>query len=48
MTIVDSPIIAGLSQNQDFFTLQLQNSDIKREVLGIFVGEIYRELRKGE
>lgn len=42
---IDDALIAGLSQNQDFFTLLLQNDEIKKEVLGIFAGEIYKSLR---
>lgn len=42
---VDDALIEGLSQNQDFFTLLLQNNEIKREVLGIFADEIYHSLR---
>ena len=38
---IDDVLIAGLSQNQDFFTLLLQNDEIKKEVLGIFASEIY-------
>ena len=38
-------MIEGLSQNQDFFTLLLQNEEIKKEVLGIFAEEIYKSLR---
>ena len=43
---VDDALIEGLSQNQDFFTLLLQNNEIKREVLGIFADEIYHSLRE--
>lgn len=43
---IDDALIEGLSQNQDFFTLLLQNEDIKKEVLGIFADEIYRSLRE--
>ncbi len=43
---IDNALIEGLSQNQDFFTLLLQNDEIKREVLGIFADEIYRSLRE--
>ena len=43
---IDDALIEGLSQNQDFFTLLLQNDEIKREVLGIFTGEIYKSLRE--
>lgn len=43
---IDSALIEGLSQNQDFFTLLLENEEIKREVLGIFTEEIYKSLKK--
>lgn len=42
---VDDALIEGLSQNQDFFTMLLNNEEIKKEVLGIFAGEIYMSLR---
>lgn len=42
----DDILIDGLSQNQDFFTLLLNNDAAKKEILGIFLGEIYRELRE--
>ena len=42
---IDDALIEGLSQNQDFFTLLLNNKDIKKEVLGIFLDEIYKSLR---
>ena len=42
---IDDALIEGLSQNQDFFTLLLQNDEIKKEVLGIFTDEIYNSLR---
>lgn len=42
---IDNALIEGLSQNQDFFSLLLSNEDIKKQVLGIFAGEIYKELR---
>ena len=38
---VDDALIDGLEQNQDFFTLLLQNDEIKRQVLGLFVGDTY-------
>ena len=34
-----------MSQNQDFFTLVLQNDEMKKEVLGIFAEEVYKSLR---
>lgn len=36
----------GLSQNQDFFSMLLSNDEMKRQVLGIFSGEIYKSLRE--
>ena len=42
---IDDALIEGLEQNQDFFTLLLNNEEIKRSVLGIFSGEIYTSLR---
>ncbi len=44
--VIDDALIKGLSQNEDFFTLLLENKDIKQQVLGIFSNEIYRQLRK--
>ena len=45
---IDDALIAGLNQNQEFFTMLLQNEEIKREVLGMFTGEIYRSFRESE
>lgn len=45
---IDDALIEGLSQNQDFFTLLLNNDEIKHEVLGIFTDEIYKKLREAE
>ncbi len=42
---VDDALIEGLSQNQDFFSLLLNNPDMKKEVMGIFMSEIYKDLR---
>ena len=43
---IDDALIEGLNLNQDFFTLLLQNDEIKKEVLGIFADEIYQSLRR--
>lgn len=43
---IDDALIEGLEQNQDFFSLLLDNDDIKKRVLGIFVNEIYKKLRE--
>lgn len=42
---IDDALIEGRKQNQDFFTLLLNNEEIKKEVLGIFANEIYKSLR---
>ena len=45
---IDDALIDGLSQNQDFFGLLLNNDSLKKEVMGIFVDQVYRELRVAE
>ena len=42
---IDNALIEGLDQNQDFFTMLLDNAELKKEVLGIFASEIYNSLR---
>lgn len=43
---IDDALVEGLEQNKDFFTLLLDNEEIKKEVLGVFANEIYRSFRK--
>ena len=43
---IDDALIEGLEQNKDFFTLLLNNDEIKKSVLGIFSSEIYTSLRE--
>ena len=43
---IDDALIEGLEQNKDFFSLLLDNDEIKKQVLGIFTDEIYKSLRK--
>ncbi|MBR0100263.1 MAG: hypothetical protein IJP90_11200 [Treponema sp.] len=45
---INNALVEGWSQNQDFFTLLLDNENIKKEVLGIFFEEIYRSLRASD
>ncbi|OOB77023.1 MAG: restriction endonuclease [Epulopiscium sp. Nuni2H_MBin003] len=45
---IDDALVEGWSQNQDFFTLLLENAEIKKEVLGIFMSDIYKTLKKSE
>ena len=43
---IDDALIEGLEQNQDFFSLLLNDEEIKHEVLGIFTEEIYQSLKE--
>ena len=45
---IDEALIEGLDQNQDFFSLLLNNDEMKHQVLGIFASEIYRSLRQSK
>lgn len=45
---VEDALVKGIDQNQDFFTLLLNNPDIQKEVLGIFANDIYKSLRKAQ
>ena len=42
---IDDALIEGINQNNDFFSLLLDNDEIKKEVMGIFAEEIYKGLR---
>lgn len=43
---IDDALVQGLEQNQDFFTMLLNNDAIKKQVLGVFVTEVYKTLKK--
>ena len=43
---IDDALIEGLERNQEFFSLLLNDEEIKREILGIFTEEIYNSLKK--
>lgn len=43
---IDDALIAGLEQNEDFFSLLLDNDEIKHQVLGIFANEVYTALKR--
>lgn len=45
---VEDALCKGLDQNQEFFSYLLSNTDAQREVMGIFVSEIYKSLRQNE
>ncbi|MCI6419884.1 MAG: DEAD/DEAH box helicase family protein [Bacteroidales bacterium] len=42
---IDDALVQGLEQNQDFFSMLLANPEIKKQVLGIFVTEVYKTLK---
>ena len=41
----DEALLSGLEQNQDFFSMLLNDDELKKRVLGIFEPEIYKALR---
>lgn len=44
-TGVDEALLDGLQQNQEFFSLLLNDEALKKEVLGIFIKSIYDDLK---
>ena len=42
---IDDALVDGLQQNQEFFTMLLNNTEIKKDVLGIFLKSIYEDLK---
>lgn len=43
---VEDVLIAGFDQNRDFYSLLLDNKDIQKEVLGLFIPGLYKNLRQ--
>lgn len=43
---VQDALIAGYEQNQDFFALLLDNDEKKRELMQVFLEDIYKKLRE--
>lgn len=41
---VEDALIEGLDQNKEFFSLLLKNKEMREEVLGIFLNDIYKNL----
>lgn len=42
---IDKVLIAGLEQNQDFYSLLLNNEEVQHNVLDIFIPELYKMMR---
>ena len=45
---VKDALIDGFEQNQEFYTLLLENDEKKRELMHVFLEEVYKTLRSGE
>ena len=45
---IDDALVAGYEQNENFFQLLLNDADLKREVFGVFAGEVYEAFRAAE
>ena len=43
---IEDALIDGLEQNQEFFTLLLKQPELQKELLGLFLSDIYKSLRK--
>ncbi|MCR5349374.1 MAG: DEAD/DEAH box helicase family protein [Acholeplasmatales bacterium] len=43
---IENALIDGLEQNQEFFTLLLKQPELQKELLGLFLSDIYKSLRK--
>ena len=44
---IDDALIEGLDQNQDFFTMLLNQEDMKHELLDMFVSDVYQSYQAG-
>lgn len=43
---VEDALIEGFDKKQDFFSYLLDHSEAQKEILGIFISEIYKNLRE--
>lgn len=42
---IDDALMEGFSQNQDFFTMLLEKEEMKKRVMGLFLEDVYKELK---
>ncbi|MCD8308251.1 MAG: DEAD/DEAH box helicase family protein [Clostridia bacterium] len=42
---IDDALLEGLSQNKELFSLLLNDDDMKKDIFGMFIPEIYKDLR---
>ncbi len=45
---IDDALIEGLDQNQDFFTMLLNQPDMKHELMDMFVYDVYQSYQAGK
>lgn len=43
---VQDALLDGYEQNQDFFALLLDNEERKREIMQVFLEDVYKQLRE--
>ena len=44
---IDDALIEGLDQNQDFYTMLLNQKDLKHELLDMFLSDVYQSYQTG-
>ena len=43
---LDDALVQGNADTKQFFHLLLKNKDLKKEIMGIFIDELYQKFRK--
>jgi hypothetical protein len=43
---VDGALVDGYDQNEDFYSLLLNNDDLKKSVMSVFIEDVYKTLKK--
>lgn len=45
---VQDALIAGYEQNKEFFSLLLENEEMRRELMQVFLDDVYKNLRTND
>ena len=45
---VQDALIAGYEQNKEFFSLVLENEEMRRELMQVFLDDVYKNLRTND
>ncbi|MDR1390502.1 MAG: hypothetical protein LBJ31_11070, partial [Treponema sp.] len=45
---VDAALVDGYDQNEDFYSLLLNNDELKKTVMHVFIGDVYHSLNAKE